>query len=287
MRVGLDARHDADQQAAARRRARSSRSTSSTLSITTVPTPASSGQLAARPRTSRCRAGRCRPGSKPARRARCSSPPEATSHAEALLGEDAQHRGAREGLGGEHHLAGAVVDLGQRARELARPGTQVVLGHDVGGRPELARELERVAAADAEHAVRDRGVTRVHGRAGYLRALARDGGRRGPGAAAHQPDPQAAAGHHHDREDLRLGEAEQHVVVAADELDQEALGAGEDQVDRRTASPAASGGASATAARRRGPSRASRRPASGGPPRWSAPFRPDRPSPTARPRRSP
>ena len=49
--------------------------------------------------------------------------------------------------------------------------------------------------------------------------------------AVHQPDPDGAADHHHDRQQLRLGEAEQHVVVAAHELDEEALGAGEDQVE--------------------------------------------------------
>ena len=87
--------------------------------------------------------------------------------AQPLLGEDPQHRGAGEGLGGEQHARPAAVVGAHRAHELARPRAQVVLGHDVGGRAELARELEDVAAADREPAL-------VHGR-----GLGVDGQRRG------------------------------------------------------------------------------------------------------------
>ncbi len=86
---------------------------------------------------------------------------------QALLAEDPQHLGAREGLGGERDRAALAVVLGHRAQEVARPGTQVVLGHDVGGRAELASELEDVAAPDREAAL-------VHGR-----GLGVDGQRRG------------------------------------------------------------------------------------------------------------
>ena len=45
-----------------------------------------------------------------------------------------------------------VAARGERLAERARPRAQVVLGDDVGRRAELARELERVAAADLEAA---------------------------------------------------------------------------------------------------------------------------------------
>src|SRR3954454_24944432 len=67
--------------------------------------------------------------------------------------------------------------------------------------------------------------------AGYTwRRLCARGRRGGHGAA--DPEPDGAAGDHDQREQLRLGEAEQDVVVAANELDEEALGAGEDQIER-------------------------------------------------------
>ena len=84
-----------------------------------------------------------------------------------LLAEDPQHLGAGEGLRGERHRAALAVVIGHRAPEVAGPRAQVVLGHDVGGRAELARELEHVAAPDREAAL-------VHGR-----GLGVDGQRRG------------------------------------------------------------------------------------------------------------
>ena len=159
-----------------------SRSASCSLSITTVPTPASSAisQLGLGLRV----AVQVQPlGGEAGAQGEVQLAARGDVAAQALLGEDTQDGGAREGLGGEDDLAGAVVDAGQRLGERARAGAQVVLGHDVGGRAELARQLARVAAADAEHAVRDGGVPGVHGRAGYLRTLAR-GGAAGAGDSA-------------------------------------------------------------------------------------------------------
>ena len=67
------------------------------------------------------------------------------------------------------------------------------------------------------------GLRRASGRRGRARERRRSRRRNARKARA--------AGDHHDREQLRLGEAEQHLVVAADELDEEALRAGQDQVD--------------------------------------------------------
>ena len=67
-----------------------------------------------------------------------------------LLGEQAQHRRAGEGLGGEDDVEVGVAGLAGRVEEGAGAGAQVLLGDDVGGRAELARELDRVAAADLE-----------------------------------------------------------------------------------------------------------------------------------------
>ena len=124
--------------------------------------------------------------------------------AEALLGEDAQDRGARERLRGEDDLAGAVVETAQRLGERARPRAEVVLRHHVRGRAELARQLARVAAADAEHAAatEESAGTRP-------RRLSTRGRRRAPCAPRRgdPPDPDRPAGHHHDRQHLRLGEA--------------------------------------------------------------------------------
>ena len=69
-----------------------------------------------------------------------------------LLGEQAQHGGAGEGLGGEHDVEVGVAGVAAGVEESAGAGAQVVLGDDVGGRAELARELDRVAAAHLEPA---------------------------------------------------------------------------------------------------------------------------------------
>ena len=70
---------------------------------------------------------------------------------QALLGQHPVDRRAGERLGGEQHVE-VVVAGGQRVEERAGAGAQVVLGHDVRRRAELARELDRVAAADLEAA---------------------------------------------------------------------------------------------------------------------------------------
>jgi len=70
---------------------------------------------------------------------------------EPLAGEQRQHGGAREGLGGEHDVHVRVQPPGG-ACEGPRAGLQIVLGDDVCGRAKRAGELERVAAADLEHA---------------------------------------------------------------------------------------------------------------------------------------
>ena len=100
-------------------------------------------------------------------------------------------------------------------------------------------------------------------------------------AAADERDPDAPDEHQHEALELRRGEPGDRLVVAADELDQEALQPATARGRARTAARAESGRASATAARRRGPSRASRRRASGAPRRRSARCRPDMTSPTA------
>ncbi len=174
------------------------RSASCSLSSTTVPTPASTAiRSSASDLALPCRYRR--PGSNPARSARCSSPPEATSQPEPLLGEDAQDGRAREGLRREDDLAGAVVHPRQRVHERTRPGAQVVLAHHVGRGAELPSELAGVAAADAQHAVRDGGGLGIHGRGGYLRPGAHGPcGRRRLRAAA-QDDQPGRARDHHDR----------------------------------------------------------------------------------------
>ena len=98
--------------------------------------------------------------------------------------------------------------------------------------------------------------------------------------AAHGHD-RGAQRHQHKRDELRLGEPGHHLVVAADELDEKALDARPPSGRARTARPARTGPAAATAPRPRCPWRASRRPGSDGPCRSSAPSRPDRTSPTA------
>jgi hypothetical protein len=91
--------------------------------------------------------------------------------AQPLLGEDRQHGGAGEGLGGEDDLARAVVGLGERGEQRPRPVVQVRLGDDVDGRAELARELHGVAAADGQAALGHGGVLWVHGGAHARRKL--------------------------------------------------------------------------------------------------------------------
>ena len=64
---------------------------------------------------------------------------------QALLREEGEHRGAGKRLRGEHDVEVIVALPG--AQERLGAGTHVILGDHVGGRPELLRELDRVAAA--------------------------------------------------------------------------------------------------------------------------------------------
>ena len=102
-------------------------------------------------RTSRCRAGRSSPGRSPPSARGAARRREAHVDAQPLLGEDPQRGRAGERLGGEDDLAGPG---GRPRARLERPRAvaQVVLGDDVGGRAELARELDGVAAADGQRA---------------------------------------------------------------------------------------------------------------------------------------
>ena len=119
MGVGADAGRDAQQDPLAGARAgisRSSRSSSTRLSTTMSPMPASSAicssaSLLALP---------CRwifLGSKPALSARCSSPPEATSQASPSSAKSAQDRSGRKRLGGEVDLEVVGALPRRRARK--------------------------------------------------------------------------------------------------------------------------------------------------------------------------
>ena len=72
---------------------------------------------------------------------------------QALLREHAIDGGAREGLGREQHVE-VVMPGTDRVEEGPGAGAQVLLGHDVGRSPELAREFDHVAAADLQPAAR-------------------------------------------------------------------------------------------------------------------------------------
>ena len=61
-----------------------------------------------------------RSGAKPAASARCSSPPEATSHHRPSCCEQREHRRAGERLGGEHHVEVGVAGLAPGVEERAR-----------------------------------------------------------------------------------------------------------------------------------------------------------------------
>ena len=70
---------------------------------------------------------------------------------EALLGEEPVGGGAGQRLAGEEHLAvgPALLEGGPVG---AGAGAHVVLGVDVGGRAELGRQIDHVAAGDLEMA---------------------------------------------------------------------------------------------------------------------------------------
>ena len=68
---------------------------------------------------------------------------------EALLGEEPVGGGAGQRLAGEEHLEVGPAPLEGLAVG-AGPGPHVVLGVDVGGRAELRRQIDHVAAGDLE-----------------------------------------------------------------------------------------------------------------------------------------
>ena len=118
------------------------------LSTTTCPTPASTASaISCADFALPCRW--IRAGSKPALSAMASSPPEATSQARPSSLQDAQHRRARERLGGEVDLE-VLAARGVGGDEGPRALAHVVLDDDVGRRAELARQLDRVASAQLE-----------------------------------------------------------------------------------------------------------------------------------------
>ena len=153
--VGLDLGDDAQQHRLrpAAGASPSSRSISSRLSIAT--TSRCSTAVRSSPSDFALPCTTIRPGSKPAFSARCSSPAEATSTPRPSSAKIRSTAVQGKRLGREQHARAPAVVGGHRAHELARPGAQVVLGHDVGRRAVLAGELERVAAADRQAAVVD------------------------------------------------------------------------------------------------------------------------------------
>ena len=86
---------------------------------------------------------------------------------EPLLGEEPQGRRAGKGLAREDDLE-VVGALGEGGLDRAGAGAHVVLRVDVGGRAELGRELDHVAAADLESAALvDAAAQRIDRRARY------------------------------------------------------------------------------------------------------------------------
>ena len=141
-----------------------------------------------------------------------------------------------------------------------------------------ARPGARVLATDLD----ERAVACARAGRGIRRVGAPGAGRRGGRASSSQSAP---ASRHRQALELRRGQAEGDLVVAAQELDEEPLDARRRPGTRRRGRPGARGRGSATAATRRAPWPASRRSASDGPSRpgrW-APCRRGSPSPTAGP----
>ena len=135
----------------------SSRSMSSKLSTTTVPTPASSAMVS----SAVVLALPCwyiRSGGTPAARAMTSSPAPGHVDAQPRGGEQLVNGQAGQRLGGEHHL-GVRVAGGQAVLEAAGLVPQPGLVHDVGGRAEAFGQVTDPHAADGQFPVRaDRAV---------------------------------------------------------------------------------------------------------------------------------
>ena len=146
---------------------------------------------AARPSTWRCRAGRSargrsRPRARGAarrrRRRRSPAPPPRSSRSTAVHGNALE---ANSTSPWSPWLRGAAP-----ARNVARARAQVVLGDDVGGRAELARQLDRVAAADLEAA----GASRTRRSGVDVRSCRGGHERRDYARHAHRHSPRAELG---------------------------------------------------------------------------------------------
>ena len=180
-------------------------------------------------------------GRKAGASARCSSPPEATSHHSPSCGEQLEHRGAGEGLGGEHDrevLVAAARPAATKARARARRSSSATT---IGRRAELVRELDHVAAADLEMAVLvEAAAERIDVREAV--AVAMTGDYRGPRGRSDErrqaalaqrrrrlrrepPEPARPLDERQpDALQLRARSARRSTsLVAADELDQQAL----------------------------------------------------------------
>ena len=159
-----------------------------------------------------------------------------------LLREQREHSSAGEGLRGEHDVEVLVARLRARVDERTRTGSQVILGHHVGRRAELPRQLDRVAAADLQPAglvqpAAQREHIGEHRLGRHRRGLSRAcSGRRGPQRGPAPPrrairrQPEQADRHQPEALQLRRREPREDLAVAADELDQEALEAAQQQV---------------------------------------------------------
>ncbi len=132
------------------------------------------------------------------------------------------------GRGGDAHGRdrGPAGRAARRAGRVRRPGRVPVLGARRLRHRRLDPDRRRPAALG------------LAGGGGALEARGRRAshvlGRPEPVATRRSREPHSARDDHRDAKHLRLGEAERDVVVAADELDQEALGAGEDEVEAKS-----------------------------------------------------
>ena len=182
----------------------------------------------------------------PAPSARCSSPPEATSHHRPSSANSSSTAVQGKALEANTTWKSSCPRRRPACHERARARAQIVLGDDVGGRAELARQLDRVAAADlqpaalvqapaAEAGTRRRERLVPVGHAADYRCARHapgrlDGSRAAPvrspdrPSPAHHPAPARPSRSTQQRDalELRRGQPREHLVVAPDELDEEA-----------------------------------------------------------------
>ena len=241
---------------ARRRSAAPARSISSKLSITISPTPHSSA-IRSSDSDLALPCITIRSGAKPACSARCSSPAGGHVAPQPLLREQRPARPCRERPWRRTPRGSPRARSAGRHRTNARArARRSSSATTYAGVPILARELDRVAAADlqppalvqaaAERECRTERVCeevvpvaiaviiawRVRlGPAGRSRR----GSRAQPRHAVltrHQRQPHEPDRHQHDALQLRRRQPRQHLVVAADELDQQALQPAEHEIQR-------------------------------------------------------